>query len=61
MLVFFLTHFYKLNQSFSKGADFSNLGGEHWGEREIGSGGDFKVCGDELILDIIELQMKKGL
>ena len=30
---------------FPKGGDFRNLGG------------NFKICGDELILDILELQM----
>ena len=47
---------YSLNQGFSNGGDFSYFGGE--------SRGDFKICGDELILDILELQMKckkKGL
>ena len=43
-----------LNQGFLKG-------GEQGGKTE----GDFKVCGDELILDILELQdkeqQKKGL
>ena len=41
-----------LAQVFTKGSDFNNLGGE--------TGGDFKICGDEIILDIptSESQMK---
>ena len=31
-----------------------------WGPKLV-RGRNFKICGDELTLDILELQMKKGL
>ena len=41
---------------FPKGSGFRNLGGEN----QLGEV-DFKVCGDELVLNILKLQMKKKI
>ena len=46
-----------LNQGFQNGGDFSKLGAKM--SKGAKGGGQFKIFCDDLVLDILELQMKR--